>query len=206
LSDAPGQLFVVSAPSGGGKTSLVRAVLGRVADLRVSVSHTTRACRAGEQDGLDYHFVTAEAFAHMVAEDAFLEHARVFDHHYGTSRAALAAQLDAGLDVILEIDWQGARAVRQARPDTLSIFVLPPSIAELERRLERRGDRPETIARRMQDAVREMSHHAEYDYLVVNDDFETACAALAAIFTAARQRLAVQRRRHADMLAGLVAP
>ncbi len=203
----PGHLFVVSAPSGAGKTSLVRALLARLPDVCVSVSHTTRARRPGEQDGVDYHFVDLSTFEAMVAAGAFLEYARVFDNHYGTSRQAVSAQLDAGRDVILEIDWQGARSIREAEPGTLSVFILPPSVAELERRLTARGgDSPTVIVRRMRDAVSEMSHFGEYDFLIINDDFAAAEAALQAVVLAARQRLAVQRLRHAGMLAHLVAP
>jgi len=203
---APGHLFVVSAPSGGGKTSLVRALLDRAGALRVSTSHTTRGRRSGEQDGIDYHFIDEAAFTDMVDGGEFLEHARVFDHYYGTARAPVAERLAAGEDVILEIDWQGARSIRAAIPDTISIFILPPSIEELERRLNNRGDKAETIVRRMRDAVNEMSHFGEYDYLVINDDFERAAAALVAIVTASRLRRAVQIQRHAEMLRRLVAP
>lgn len=205
-SAASGHLFVVSAPSGGGKTSLVRALLERAGKLRVSTSHTTRARRSGEQDGIDYHFIDEAAFRGMVAAGEFLEHARVFDHYYGTARAPVAARLAAGEDVILEIDWQGARTIRAAIPSTISIFILPPSIEELERRLTHRGDKAEVIVRRMRDAVNEMSHFGEYDYLVVNDDFERAAAALVAIVTASRLRREVQAQRHAAMLSRLVAP
>lgn len=203
---ASGHLFVVSAPSGGGKTSLVRTLLDRAGNLRVSTSHTTRARRSGEQDGIDYHFIDEATFEAMVAAGEFLEHARVFDHYYGTARAPVSARLAAGEDVILEIDWQGARTIRAAVATTISIFILPPSIEELERRLTNRGDKAETIVRRMRDAVNEMSHFGEYDYLVINDEFEQAVAALVAIVTAARLRRTVQVQRHADMLSRLVAP
>ena len=203
---ATGHLFVVSAPSGGGKTSLVRALIERAGGLSVSTSHTTRAQRSGEQRGVDYHFVDEPRFTAMVAAGEFLEHARVFDHYYGTARAPVSAQLAAGDDVILEIDWQGARNIRATMPATILIFILPPSIEELQRRLTNRGDKPETIVRRMRDAVTEMSHFGEYDYLVINDDFERAAGALVAIVNAARLRLAVQRERHAEMLSRLVAP
>ncbi len=203
---APGHLFVVSAPSGGGKTSLVRALLDRAGNLRVSTSHTTRARRSGEQDGIDYHFIDEARFTAMVDAGEFLEHARVFDHCYGTARAPVSARLAGGEDVILEIDWQGARNIRSTIPATISIFILPPSIEELERRLNKRGDKAETIVRRMRDAVNEMSHFGEYDYLVINDDFERAATALVAIVTASRLRCAVQVQRHAEMLSRLVAP
>ncbi|MGE0857628.1 MAG: guanylate kinase [Gammaproteobacteria bacterium] len=201
-----GHLFVISAPSGAGKTSLVRALIERAGGLGVSVSHTTRARRAGEEDGVAYHFIDEARFVAMVAAGEFLEHAQVFDHRYGTARGPVAARLAAGEDVILEIDWQGARSVRAALPDTISVFILPPSVEALERRLTGRGDRPEAVARRMRDAVSEMSHYGEYDYLVVNDDFERAAADLLAIVGAARLRRAVQVERHAAMLARLVAP
>lgn len=201
-----GHLFVISAPSGAGKTSLVRALVERAGDLRVSVSHTTRARRAGEEDGVAYHFIDEARFVAMVEAGEFLEHAQVFDHRYGTARSPVAARLAAGEDVILEIDWQGARSVRAALADTISIFILPPSVEALEQRLTGRGDKPEAVARRMRDAVSEMSHYGEYDYLVVNDDFERAAADLLAIVGAARLRRAVQAERHAAMLARLVAP
>ncbi len=201
----PGHLFVISAPSGGGKTSLVRALLESTADLCVSVSHTTRPQRSGEVDGVDYHFVDEQRFRDMVAAGEFLEHATVFDYRYATARAAIAGHLAAGTDVILEIDWQGARSIRAAAGDTISIFILPPSIAELERRLRKRGDAHSNVERRMRDAVNEMSHHAEYDYLVINDQFDQALAALKAIVTAARHRRPVQQARHAALLAELVA-
>ena len=202
-----GQLFVVSAPSGGGKTSLVRALVERAGTVCVSVSHTTRGQRPRERDGVDYHFIEEARFLDMVAAGEFLEFARVFDHHYGTSRLSVQDSLARGHDVILEIDWQGARSVRATLPDTLSIFILPPSVEELERRLRARaGDSAAVIERRMRDAVNEMSHYAEYDFLVINDDFERAATALVAIVTAARLRRPAQQARHAAMLARLVAP
>jgi guanylate kinase len=202
---ASGHLFVVSAPSGAGKTSLVRALIAARDNLRVSVSHTTRARREGEVDGVDYHFTDQPRFTRMAEAGEFLEHATVFDHSYGTSRAAVASLLDAGHDVMLEIDWQGARSIRAAAPDAISIFVLPPSLAALEARLRGRGDDSAVIARRMRDAQREISHYPEYDYLVVNDDFDQALAALAAILDATAQRREAQRLRHAALLAELVA-
>lgn len=200
----PGHLFVISAPSGAGKTSLVRELVAQRNSLVVSVSHTTRERRDQERDGIDYHFVDAAAFEAMVDSGAFLEHATVFDHAYGTSRAAVSSHLDAGRDVLLEIDWQGARSIRAAAPDSMSIFVLPPSVGELERRLRGRGDSDENVARRMRDAVREMSHFEEYDFLLVNDDFDQALANLAAIIDAARLRRDPQCKRHARLLKELV--
>lgn len=203
---AHGTLYVVSAPSGAGKTSLVGALLSSLDQVAVSVSHTTRAPRPGEQDGRNYHFVDAATFRGMIADNAFLEHAQVFDNHYGTSRASILDQLAAGVDVILEIDWQGARQVRAAMPECRSIFILPPSRAALEERLRGRGqDSDEVIARRMRDAVTEMEHWQEYDYLVVNDRFEEALAELRAVFLARRLRREVQAARHAALLRSLLA-
>ena len=207
LEDGAGTLYVVSAPSGAGKTSLVRALLESTGeDLVLSVSHTTRAPRPGEADGGDYHFVSAETFRRMIDEGAFLEHARVFDNYYGTARAGIEARLAQGRDVILEIDWQGARQVRRALPESVGIFILPPSRNALRERLRARGQDDEpVIARRMRDAVNEMSHYGEYDYLVINEVFRAAHDELAAIIRCRRLRLAAQQRRHADLLASLLA-
>lgn len=202
---AAGTLFVVSAPSGAGKTSLVKALLEATPGLTVSVSHTTRAPRPGESDGADYHFVDAARFDAMVEAGEFLEHARVFDNQYGTSRAAVVERLQAGEDVILEIDWQGARQVRAMVPGCVGIFILPPSRQALEERLQGRGqDDAAVVARRMRDAEAEISHYAEFDYLVVNDDFDTALAELGAVVTASRLRREVQTVRHAGMLQELL--
>ena len=176
------RLFVVSAPSGAGKTSLVKALLERLPNLRVSTSHTTRPRRPNEQDGREYYFIDNAQFDQFAAAGAFLEHARVFDNQYGTSRHQLDEKLAAGHDVILEIDWQGARQVRTAMPGCRSIFILPPSRAALRRRLtDRRTDSPEVIERRLADAVSDMSHFREFDYVVVNDDFGRAVDQLAEI-------------------------
>ena len=201
-----GNLFIVSAPSGAGKTSLVRAMMERLGKVAFSVSHTTRAMRPGEQDGRDYHFVDIPTFEAMIAAGAFLEHARVFDHYYGTARASVETQLAAGEDVFLDIDWQGARQIRAAWPEAASVFILPPSRAALESRLRGRGqDTDETIARRMQGAVSESAHYDEYDYLVVNDDFPSALDELIAIVRAHRLRTPRQAARHSDLLAALLA-
>ena len=202
-----GTLYVVSAPSGAGKTSLVRALLESMGDqLALSVSHTTRVPRPGEVDRRDYHFVSMETFRRMVEEGAFLEHAQVFDNAYGTARAGIEAQLAQGRDVILEIDWQGARQVRRALPESVGIFILPPSRQALEERLRARGqDDDAVIARRMRDAVSEMSHYAEYDYLVINEVFRTAHDELAAILRCRRLRLSAQQQRHVGLLADLLA-
>lgn len=202
---ASGQLYIVSAPSGAGKTSLVRALLMQDAQVEVSVSHTTRAARPGERDGEHYHFVSDAAFARLVADDAFLEHAQVFDRRYGTARAGVAARLAAGRDVVLEIDWQGARQVRAAFAQALSVFIVPPSVGELRRRLSGRGqDAAEVIERRMRDARSELMHWVEYDYLIVNDDFGRALAELQALFTARRLRRSVQAERHGALLDALL--
>jgi guanylate kinase len=189
-------LFTISAPSGAGKTSLVKALLQKRADaVAVCVSHSTRAIRPGEVDGKAYHFVTMEQFSDMVDNDEFLEHAQVFDNCYGTARASVDALLATGKHVILEIDWQGARQVKAKMPQTVSIFILPPSREELEQRLRSRGtDDERTISRRMRDADREMSHYHDAEYLVINDAFEQALFDLDAIIhtqglTLARQKL-----------------
>ena len=189
-------LFTISAPSGAGKTSLVKALLEKRAEsIAVCVSHSTRAIRPGEVDGQAYHFVSLEVFDRMIANDEFLEHARVFDNCYGTARASVDALLASGRHVILEIDWQGARQVKAKMPETVSIFILPPSREVLERRLRDRGtDDETTIARRMRDADREMSHYHDAEYLVINDEFEQALFDLDAIvhtqgLTLARQKL-----------------
>jgi len=206
-ADGAGTLYIVSAPSGAGKTSLVRALLESTGgDLALSVSHTTRNPRPGEVDGVDYHFVAAEIFRRMIDDDAFLEHARVFDHFYGTARQDVEAQLAQGRDAILEIDWQGARQVRRALPESVGIFILPPSREALEERLRARGqDGEAVIARRMRDAVNEMSHYGEYDYLIINELFRKAHDELAAIIHCRRLRLAGQQQRHTALLASLLA-
>jgi guanylate kinase len=180
------KLFVISAPSGAGKTTLVRSLLATRPDLVVSVSHTTRQPRAQELEGVDYYFVTRERFEQLAAVGAFLEHATVFGNFYGTGSAQIQDKLAAGKDVLLEIDWQGARQVRAARPDCTSIFILPPSRAALEQRLrERRTDNSETIERRLAEAAADMSHYDEFEFVVVNDRFEQAAAQLGSILDGA---------------------
>lgn len=202
----PGTLYVISAPSGAGKTSLVRALVESTPDIAVSVSHTTRPPREGEADGVDYHFTDIATFESMVAEGAFLEHAKVFDNYYGTSRNAALDGVSHGRDVILEIDWQGAGQVRESIPQAVGIFILPPSRAVLAERLQGRGqDSEEVIQRRMEAAQAEMAHHAEFDYLLVNDDFDTALSELRSVVTARRLRGEAQRWRHADLLSELLA-
>ncbi len=204
---APGQLYIVSAPSGAGKTSLVAALLERDPRICVSVSHTTRPMRPGEQDGVNYNFVSKDEFLELAGQGVFLEHAEVFGNYYGTSELWVNDTLAQGKDVILEIDWQGAAQVRRKRPDALSIFILPPSMEALEKRLRGRGQDPEdVIRRRLSEARSEMSHYAEFDFLVVNDAFDEAVADLLAIFRAQRLRVSrqqvVQAARLQELLAG----
>ena len=200
-----GTLYTVSAPSGAGKTSLVNALIQRCTALRVSVSHTTRPMRPGEQNGVNYHFINESAFLGMLERTEFLEHARVFGNLYGTSRVWVEEQLAAGTDVILEIDWQGAQQVKHQLPDTLAIFVMPPSRETLEQRLNARGQDDEAIiAGRMAEAVEEMSHYVESDYLVVNKEFETALAELEAIIVCGRLRISRQQEALAGLLQNLL--
>jgi guanylate kinase len=189
-----GKLFVISAPSGAGKTSLVRALLAARPNLVVSVSHTTRRPRPHEVEGQDYHFVSPQAFHELAHQKAFLEHAQVFDNFYGTGVQQVERKLAAGNDVLLEIDWQGARQVRQAMPASTSIFILPPSRLALEQRLrERRTDSAETIVRRLSEAAADMSHYREFDFVIVNDRFETALVDLLSILDGGGQALRSHR-------------
>lgn len=200
-----GTLFVFSAPSGAGKTSLVKALLETTEDIGVSISHTTRAMRPGEVEGVHYHFISVDNFEEIVARGDFLEHAKVFDNYYGTSQVVLEKRLQQGKDVILEIDWQGAQQVRHLMPFCRTVFILPPSRDELKNRLQARGqDSEEVIARRLQDAVSDMTHYVEFDFVVINDDFEQARQALQAIVLAERQRLEVVARRSQAVLQDLL--
>jgi guanylate kinase len=200
-----GTLFTVSAPSGAGKTSLVNALIQRNAALRVSVSHTTRAMRPGEEDGVNYHFIEEQTFRAMLERAEFLEHAQVFGNLYGTSQTWVTRQLEEGIDVILEIDWQGAQQVKRLLPETRSIFILPPSRATLEQRLNARGqDGGDIIAARMAKAVEEMSHYVEGDYLVVNQDFDTALEQLQSIIGCQRLRTSRQQVELAQLLQDLL--
>ncbi|HVN46176.1 MAG TPA: guanylate kinase [Steroidobacteraceae bacterium] len=202
-----GRLFVIAAPSGAGKTSLVKALLASRPTLRLSVSHTTRARRPTETEGREYHFVSVPQFEQLRAAGEFLEHARVFDNFYGTSRAYVEQQLAAGHDVLLEIDWQGARQVRRAMPQCLSIFILPPSRAALAERLARRAtDTAAVIARRLADAAGDMSHYDEFDYVVVNDDFERALADLERIVAGSGEDLRSDRPDLARLVRALLTP
>ncbi len=201
-----GSLFVIAAPSGAGKTSLVKAILARDPSLRVSVSHTTRKQREKEVPGRDYNFVNVDEFKRLIGQDEFLEHAQVFDNFYGTGRAQVEALRKAGHDVILEIDWQGAQQVRKAQPDCKSVFILPPSRAELEARLRnRKTDSDDVIQRRLRDAVTDMSHYAEFDFVIVNDDFEGAVAQLLAILRGGGTEYGAKRADLTALLADLLA-
>jgi len=201
-----GTLFIISAPSGAGKTSLLKELVSADVQLDISISHTTRAKRSGEEDGKDYHFIDNASFVQMIGEGAFLEHAQVFDNYYGTAEAAVRDRLNAGQDVALEIDWQGARQVRKRIPDAVSIFILPPSPQALHDRLSARGqDSEAVIERRMRDAKNEMSHYAEYDYLVVNDDFSSALKGLDAIVRGLRLRQSIQSDKLQSQLSALLA-
>ena len=200
-----GRLFVIAAPSGAGKTSLVEALLESLPALRLSISHTTRRQRPTERDGREYYFVTVPQFQALVAQGAMLENARVFDNYYGTSRAFVEKQLAAGHDVVLEIDWQGARLVRAAMPECVSIFILPPSRASLAERLARRAtDSAEVISRRLADSVADMSHYREFDYVVVNDDFARAVEDLKGVIDGRAQDLGRDRPQLALLLKELL--
>lgn len=202
---ATGTLFVVAAPSGGGKTSLTRALLEKDPGIRLSVSYTTRPPRPGEQDGVDYHFVSTERFMALRDAGEFLEHAHVHGNWYATSASWLNQQIEAGQDVLLEIDWQGAAQVRRLIPSSVHIFILPPSLALLEERLHRRGqDDKATIARRLEAARDEMRHCAEFNYVIINQDFATAVDDLSAIVRASRLRAARQCVRHGALITQLV--
>jgi guanylate kinase len=205
-------LFVVSAPSGAGKTSLLKQLMSDLSNVQTSISHTTRKRRDAEVDGVDYHFVSVEKFKELVEEEAFYEHAEVFGNYYGTSKASISEQLTKGIDVILEIDWQGARQIRKQISSSLSIFILPPSKQELEKRLTGRGqDDSEIIQGRMNSAIDEMSHYNEYDYLVINDNFALAVDEIKTIIVGERQKspaeqqkLEKQSEKHAQLLCNLL--
>ena len=201
MSQATGTLYIISAPSGAGKTSLVKALIELTGNLRVSVSHTTRAMRPGEHDGVNYHFTSREAFLKQVGYGDFLEHAEVFGNLYGTSQQTVERTLAEGHDLILEIDWQGAQQVRRKLPNAHSIFILPPSQTALRERLTQRGQDDETVIdKRMAEAVAEMSHYVEFDSVVINDDFHTALDDLRAIVRARHLRLDAQQSCHTALL------
>lgn len=200
-----GSLYIISAPSGAGKTSLVSKLLELDSKINVSISSTTRAKRPGEVDGVNYHFLSPESFQEKIEDGDFLEHAQVFDNFYGTSKTAVEEQLKSGKDVILEIDWQGAQQVRALIPDATTIFILPPSKEELLRRLTGRGtDSEEIIARRMKDAESEMSHYKEFDYIVINNNFDLALKQLHSIFMAGRLTQKSQIEYHKVLIQNLI--
>jgi guanylate kinase len=205
MTSAPGLLLVISAPSGAGKTSLVNALVERDPNILVSVSHTTRPKRASEDDGSDYHFVSRERFESMRSAGDFLESAEVFGHFYGTARSYVETHLQAGRDLLLEIDWQGARQIRVQFTEAVSLFILPPSSQALIDRLRKRGlDDDDVIARRTAKAVAEMSHYGEYDFLVVNDVFDRALSDIESIVRSERQRTPRQQRRLGTLLNDLL--
>ncbi|WP_115341296.1 guanylate kinase [Legionella parisiensis] len=205
VGDNSGNLFIVAAPSGGGKTSLVKKLIETLEDIEVSISHTTRTMRPGEQHGVDYFFIDEEEFIHMIDDCAFLEHARVFNHLYGTSMEQITSRLQDGIDVILDIDWQGAEQIRRSFPDVVSIFIIPPSLDALKQRLlNRRQDKDEVISDRMKKAQDELSHYPEFDYLIVNDSFEKAAMELGAIVIANRLRIGRQINKQSKLLSFLL--
>ena len=200
-----GKLYIIAAPSGAGKTSLVKAMVESTPHVRVSVSHTTRTIRPGEKDGVNYHFVEKSEFHDLLSKGEFLEHAEVFGNFYGTSEAWVRKQLETGEDVILEIDWQGAQQVRRLMPEAVSIFILPPSLEALRERLIGRGtDDMDIIDRRMNQAVSEMSHYGEFDYLVINDEFDLALRDLQTIIRSRRLAIGWMQHYKADLISGLL--
>ena len=201
-----GTLYIVAAPSGAGKSSIVNAVLARDADIALSISFTSRGARPGERHAQHYHFISADEFEAMIRAGDFFEYAQVHGDWKGTARQSVEPQLAAGRDVLLEIDWQGAQQVKAQVPEAVSVFILPPSRAALEERMRKRGqDSEETIRRRLANAREEMSHHGEFDYLIVNEVFETAVEEMCAIFIASRLRSGQQVQRHAGLVATLLA-
>lgn len=200
-----GSLFIITAASGTGKTSLVKQLIATTNDLAVSISHSTRQPRPGEIDGQHYHFVSREVFAGMIKQGDFLEHAEVFDNFYGTAQSSVEYMLQNGLDVILEIDWQGALQVQKLRPDATTIFILPPDRQSLRQRLSNRGqDSADVIEKRLAGSVKEMSQYVNFDYVVINDNFDVALAELKAIIIANRLTLAKQQERHASRIEQLL--
>lgn len=206
MQELAGNLFIISAPSGAGKSSLIQALLKRHHDMQVSVSHTTRAPRPGEQNGVHYHFISVDEFKALIAKNEFFEWAEVFGNYYGTSKSTIRDSLSRGIDVFLDIDWQGARQIKQQEPSAKGIFILPPSLNELEQRLNNRGqDSGEVIAKRMAQAQSEMSHAGEYEYLIINDNFDTALQEFERIVLAQRNGFGSQACKHKALLTQLLA-
>lgn len=206
MQDLLGNLFIISAPSGAGKSTLINALLKQHADMQLSVSHTTRSPRPGESNGVQYHFTDVPTFKQLITQDQFIEWAEVFGNYYGTSKAALADKLAQGIDVFLDIDWQGARQIKQQLPFVTSIFILPPSVEALEQRLNQRGqDSAEVIAGRMAKAQDEISHAGEYDYWVVNDDLQLALQQFSGIIQTQRLKQQKQAIRQQKLISGLLA-
>ena len=202
-----GLLFVVAAASGTGKTSLVKALLDRTSNLHVSVSHTTRPKRNGELDGIHYHFIEKDSFTAQIEQGGFIEYAEVFGNYYGTSQRTVEEQLQQGHDVLLEIDWQGAAQVRKLFPDSIQIFILPPSQYDLRQRLSNRGtDSVEVIEHRLDCAVSDMQQYVNFDYIIINDSFDRALHELEAVITANRMTIAQQANRHSDLIQNLLNP
>ena len=200
-----GTLYIISAPSGAGKTSLVNALVKTLDNVKVSISHTTRQKRPDETDGVNYHFVSTAKFQEMMEKGGFLEYAQVFGNKYGTSEAWVEETLSRDIDVVLEIDWQGAQQIRHIKPDALGIFILPPSREALEMRLQGRGqDDDEVIARRMEESIEEISHYVEYQYVVINDDFDTALKDLETIIASQRLALSAQVDRNPKLISSLL--
>jgi guanylate kinase len=201
----PGTLYIISAPSGGGKTSLVNALLESVSNLEVSISYTTRPPRPGEKEDVDYHFIDQTEFKQLIQKKSLLEHAIVFGHYYGTSLDWVTKKIEAGIDIILEIDWQGAQQIRKKMPESIGIFIIPPSWEVLEKRLHLRAqDKKNVIKKRMADAKAELTHYDEYDYLIVNENFSNALADLSAILRVRRLRCSIQKKELAPLLKTLL--
>lgn len=205
MSEYQGSLFIVAAPSGGGKTSLVKKLVNSLNEIEVSISHTTRPKRPGETTGVDYFFVEQSEFLHMISAGEFVEHAQVFNYFYGTSKAQIHDRLQAGIDVVLDIDWQGAQQIKHSFENAVSIFVLPPSLTELRNRLQtRQQDNEEVIQTRMHQAQDELSHFPEFDYLIVNENFEKAAVELQAIVIANRLQMEKQTNKQRKLLSFLL--